>query len=166
MSVAAPLKRPPGHQTCYAENLAREICERTALGETLSSICRDPKMPPRSSVLEWVRQDRNGFADKYARARDRLLEHWADELIEISDSVAGEKESAIVNAARLRSDNRKWLLSKLRPERYGDKLVVGGDPEHPLAQVTRIELVPIAPPLLPVDFERLPLANAPEDKSD
>lgn len=49
----------------------------------------------------------------------------ADELIEISDAnftgPDGRADNALVQAARLRSDNRKWLLSKLLPKKYGDK---------------------------------------------
>ena len=33
---------------------------------------------------------------------------------------------AAVNAARLMVDSRKWLLSKLHPEQYGDSMTVTG----------------------------------------
>ena len=45
---------------------------------------------------------------------------------------------------RLRVDARKWVAAKLKPRTYGDKLELSGDPENPLRQVTRIELVPMA----------------------
>lgn len=31
------------------------------------------------------------------------------------------------NHKRIMVDSRKWLASKLKPKRYGDKLAVGGD---------------------------------------
>jgi len=31
-------------------------------------------------------------------------------------------------------DTRKWLLSKLAPKKWGDKLELSGDPENPLLQ--------------------------------
>ena len=43
------------------------------------------------------------------------------------------------------SDNRKWLLSKMLPKQFGDRVtqeIVGGG-DQPL--ITRIELVPVAP---------------------
>jgi len=45
----------------------------------------------------------------------------------------------------LRSDNRKWLLAKLLPKRFGDRVTaeVVGDANAPL--LTRIELVAVAP---------------------
>lgn len=44
------------------------------------------------------------------------------------------------------SDNRKWLLSKMLPRQFGDKVTqeIVGDANRPL--VNRIELVPIDPP--------------------
>jgi hypothetical protein len=40
----------------------------------------------------------------------------------------------VVQRSKLRSDNRKWLLSKLKPERYGDRMEhvgAGGNPLIP-----------------------------------
>ena len=57
----------------------------------------------------------------------------------------GEPNNALVQQARLACDNRKWLLSKLLPHQYGDKVTqeIVGDADRPL--VTRIELVPVEP---------------------
>jgi len=44
-----------------------------------------------------------------------------------------------VQKHKLQVDTRKWLLSKLAPKKYGDKLEVSGDAANPL--VTRIERV-------------------------
>jgi hypothetical protein len=43
------------------------------------------------------------------------------------------------------SDNRKWILARMLPKQYGDKVTqeLVGDGDRPL--VTRIELVPVAP---------------------
>ncbi len=44
--------------------------------------------------------------------------------MEIADDVdfASESGNAAVQAARLRVDTRKWLLSKLLPKKYGDRI--------------------------------------------
>jgi hypothetical protein len=70
----------------------------------------------------------------------------ADEVIEISDAdctVDGKPDNALVQQARLRVDTRKWLLSKMLPRRFGDRVTteVAGDPDAPL--LTRIELVAV-----------------------
>jgi hypothetical protein len=61
-----------------------------------------------------------------------LVERWADEIIEIADD-----ETIEPNSRRLRVDTRKWLMSKLAPHRYGDKLVHSGDPENPIQVMHR-----------------------------
>lgn len=125
--------KKPGRPSSYTPEIAREICERLAAGESLRSICRDEHMPDRSTVVAWVVEDRHGFSSQYARARDLGLEEMAESLTEISDDgvndwmetndpdnpgyrVNGEH----VQRSKLRVDTRKWLLSKLAPKRYGD----------------------------------------------
>jgi hypothetical protein len=75
------------------------------------------------------------------------MEAWADEIVDICDDASNDwmernngddKESSWVlngehvQRSRLRIDTRKWLLSKLKPEKYGDKLQHGGDPGNPI----------------------------------
>lgn len=135
--------------------LAAEICNRMRAGKSLRQVCRDDDMPSRTFVLDWLNDD-TAFASQYARAREALVEHWADEIIAISDDAAddyaererenGEKYEAFspdhVNRARLRIDSRKWLMSKLAPRKYGDKLELGGNVtlkhEDALAQVAAV----------------------------
>ena len=72
----------------YTPELAAEICQRLAAGETLRAICRDKHMPDEKAVREWVIDNRDGFAEPYRRARDLQLEHWADAIIDIEDTTA------------------------------------------------------------------------------
>lgn len=74
-------------------------------------------MPPAPTVLEWVKDDREGFAERYARARESGAYVMADELLEIADDGAED-----VQRSRLKADTRKWLLSKVVPRVFGDKL--------------------------------------------
>ena len=129
-----------GPKSLYTEKLASEICERLAKGETLKQICRDEHMPAAPTVRLWAVDDVNGFADRYARARDAQIEHWADEISEIADDGSNdwmERETKsgrvikvvdqeAVNRSRLRIDTKKWLLSKLKPERYGERVNLSG----------------------------------------
>lgn len=103
-------------------------------GESLRSICEDVGMPPESTVRGWVIDDVDGFAAQYARARALQAERWAEEIMAISDELPamtgeGKIDSAGVQHQRLRVDSRKWLLSKVLPKVYGDKIDVtsGGD---------------------------------------
>ena len=128
-----------GRPSKYTEAIAAEICSRLAGGESLNAICSDPHIPPESTVREWVDDDRGGdengpgFAARYMRARNAGYERMADEIIAISDAdctVDGQPDNALVQQARLRVDTRKWLLSKMLPKRYGDRITaeIAGDP--------------------------------------
>jgi hypothetical protein len=98
---------------------------------------------PQSTFSRWVDDDAT-LAENYARAREDLIERMAQEVLELSDSDVGllpdgKKDWAAVQKHKLQVDTRKWLLSKLAPKKFGDKIEVSGDPTNPL--VTRIERV-------------------------
>ena len=80
---------------------------------------------PRRTVRTWATENPS-LASALQLARREGYEHWADEILEIADSVRGSDSPAAVNAARLMVDSRKWLLSKLHPEQYGDSMTVTG----------------------------------------
>lgn len=133
-SSGAPAKR--GRPTTFTEDLGREICIRLAGGESLRHICRDDHMPIHTTVLGWAFNDNLGFYDHYAQARQMQAEYWADEIVDISDDGSNdwyEKErkdgtviklpdQEYINRSKLRVDTRKWLMSKLYPKRWGDKI--------------------------------------------
>jgi hypothetical protein len=87
------------------------------------------------------------------------LEYWADETIEIADDGQNdwmERErpdggidvllnGEHVQRSKLRIDSRKWLLSKLKPERYGDSLKHIGDPDKPVSHKHDVEFHIIEP---------------------
>ena len=108
-------------RTRYTAELAEAILDRLAKGETLRAICRDDGMPPAPTVLEWVKDDREGFAERYARVRESGAYAMADELIEIA---AGQSGSGDVQRDKLHVDTLKWTLSKILPRVFGDKLDV------------------------------------------
>lgn len=114
-------------------------------------------MPARPTVVGWAVENVDGFADRYAHARDLMLEHWADELLDVSDDGSNDwmtregkdgTPSFVVNGehiqrSRLRVDSRKWLLSKLKPERYGERLhqeVTGKDGKDLMPEVDNRDL--------------------------
>lgn len=124
-------EQQPGRPTRYRRKIANEILSRLAAGESLRSICRDESMPPASTVRGWVVDDRDGFAERYARAYELKVEHWADEIVEIADNGSGDTwtdEDGFVHVnhdhikrSSLRVDTRKWLMAKLKPRRYGER---------------------------------------------
>jgi hypothetical protein len=130
--VAAGQRVPRGG--LYTDELAHEICERLAAGESLNAICKAAGMPSEVTVRNWAHRDHEGFSAKYTDARARGYLRLADEIIEISDDAANDVivgedgreivQHEIVARARLRVDSRKWMLSKMLPKVFGDKVGV------------------------------------------
>ena len=92
----------------------------------------------------WVNEDAE-LAAEYARAREDLIDRMANEVLELSDvdvglQPDGKRDWAAVQKHKLQVDTRKWLLSKLAPKKFGDKLELTGDPDRPLA-IQKIERV-------------------------
>jgi hypothetical protein len=99
----------------------------------LRGICAGDEMPNKSTVFRWLAA-RKEFSDQYARAREEQAETLADEIVEIADDDPGvisrgegdrvevSVDSAAVAHQRLRIDARKWVASKLKPKKYGDKV--------------------------------------------
>lgn len=121
-----------GRPSRYTQEIADEICERLARGESLNSICKSEHMPAESTVRWWVIEDRNGLSARYTQARDLGLDAMADECLQIADD--GENDTYVtadgqprtdfdvIQRSKLRVDTRRWYLSKLAPKRYGDRI--------------------------------------------
>jgi len=109
------MAKKAGQPTKRTPAIVDEICERLAAGESLATICSDPRMPSHSTCRLWIQTD-SEFSDKYARAKQEMLEREAENLIAIADSEDDPQR------LRVRIDTRKWLLSKLVPKKYGDKI--------------------------------------------
>lgn len=62
------------------------------------------------------------LADLFLDAEQRGYDRMADELINI-DMAGALLGITDVKVLKILSDNRKWLLSKRRPQQYGDKVV-------------------------------------------
>lgn len=109
----------------FNPEIADIICSAIVNGQALTKLCQeDKRLPNWTTIFKWRRSNPD-FDHAYAQAREMRAELWADEIIEIADEPA--KDMAAVTRARLRVDTRKWLLSKLLPKVYGDKLEVHGD---------------------------------------
>jgi len=106
-----------GRPTLYNDAVTNEICSRLSSGDSLITICKDKHMPVIETVRTWLGQeDKQDFTVRYARARQEQADHYADEMLAIA------RDEPDVNRARLQIDTRKWIASKLKPKKYGDKI--------------------------------------------
>jgi hypothetical protein len=139
-----PKERPAPRATQYTDELGKEICSALARGEPLKAICKLPGMPKEELVREWGFNPDHPFSARYHLAKQMGYHKIADELLEISDDTKsdflpgrtadGKKiaDEKAISRSRLMVDTRKWLLSKMLPRVYGDKLEVGGKDGGPI----------------------------------
>ncbi len=116
-----------GRPSKYSEKVSDGICYLIALGYSLAEICKLDEMPGYRTIMTWLSDEKKGdFRHKYARAREDQADYLADEIIDIADEPVTCNEDVARN--RLRVDARKWVASKLKPKKYGDKIEheVGG----------------------------------------
>lgn len=104
-------------------------------GASLRSILKRDDMPSRYTFFEWIHADEQK-ANQYARACEFRAESIFEEILEIADDSSNdftladlgdgiqvEKfNSEHVQRSRLRVDSRKWMLGKMQPKIYGDKI--------------------------------------------
>lgn len=125
-----------GRPSDFSPEIANEICDRLAKGESLKAITgsdRDDWMPSETTVRRWLagEEDWNAeFRRQYARAREAQADAYFEEIVDIADEPVSE--SVEVQRNRLRMDARKWVASKLAPKKYGDKLALTDGEGGPL----------------------------------
>ena len=103
----------------FSEEIADEILNRLADGQSLRKICLNDDMPDGSIVRKWLSRNPD-FARQYAYARDEQADTLFDETLAIADGLSDEATNEQIRKAHLQIDTRKWLAGKLRPKKYGD----------------------------------------------
>ncbi len=119
-----------------------------ASGESAKACLREAGVNPR---VFWGHLGADeSAANRYAHARTRGLDRMAEEILDIADDSGGDwvedkLNPEVVARARLRVDSRKWILSKLVPKKYGDKVDLTHAGPDGGAIITRVENVIIDP---------------------
>ena len=163
-----------GRPSTYTDEIALAICDRIAHGDSLRQIDSDDTMPSKATIMRWL-TERPAFQDQYALARQAQMEHYADEIMDISDDGRNDwmerqgKEDAgwvangeNIQRSRLRVDTRKWLMSKLYPKVYGDNKHMTVDVMHksPLDELTDEQLHALARRKGAIDTTATPVSDA------
>jgi hypothetical protein len=144
-----------GRPSEFTPELADLICARLADGQSLRAICRADEMPDKSTVFRWLRSNLE-FRDQYTRAKEESADALTDEMLEISDdatndwmerhnedgsNIGWQVNGEHIQRSRLRIETRKWLASKLKPKKYGDKVALSGDSEgDPIRTMSEITI--------------------------
>lgn len=113
-----------GMTSTFTDEIFDNICSKLADGESLKSICSKDGMPDKATFYRWL-NDSKDLCDRYARAKDDGSDALADDIQDIAEEVrTGVLDP---NAGRVAGDLKKWVASKLKPKKYGDKLDLSGE---------------------------------------
>jgi hypothetical protein len=129
-----------GRPTLYSQELADKICEQLAMGKSLRTACNEKGMPSIAVIFLWFRTNKE-FLEQYARAKQESSDAMAEEILDISDDGTNDwmtiknnrgkdievPNNEVLQRSRLRVDTRKWLMSKMKPKKYGDKMDLTSD---------------------------------------
>lgn len=108
-----------GRPTEYTADIGRRICEAVSVSQDgLRKTLEANGLPPLGTIMQW-RARIPDFTEAFAYARAQQLQAMAEDIVDIS-----RDDSLDPNDKRIRIDTLKWLLSKLVPRTYGDKLDV------------------------------------------
>lgn len=103
-----------GRPSDFSQEIADEICERTAKGEPLSVICSDEHLPHFSTVYRW-KDAQPSFREDFARAREVGTHFLAYDSLRIADDPTIEPADK-----RIRIDTRLRLAGKWNARAYGE----------------------------------------------
>lgn len=107
------------------------VCNEIADGKSLRSVLSNNEdMPARKTFLEWV-DNNEEICNQYARAMALRAENIFEDILKIADSQEDDvidvdgimvTNHDAIQRARLRVDSRKWILAKMVPKKYGDRI--------------------------------------------
>jgi hypothetical protein len=100
-------------------------------GQSLRSVLKREGMPDSTTFYKWIEKDEQKSIH-YVRACESRSEFIFEEILNIADSQEGDiitnkdgfevVNHDVINRAKLRIEARKWMLGKLQPKKYGDKI--------------------------------------------
>lgn len=123
-----------GRPSDFTQDLADRICGEISTGRSLRSVCKEDWAPDASTVFRWLRIN-DPFREQYTHAKEESAEAFAEDILDISDDGTNDwverqtrngsyvaLNSEALARSRLRYDARRWLMSKLKPKKYGEKI--------------------------------------------
>lgn len=116
---------PQGRHSEYTPEIGAKICKAIANGSTLIKAAESVGYAF-FTVARWSEKYPD-FNVAYSQARETQAETLADQIVALADD-----ESLPPESRRIRVEARKWVASKLKPKRYGDRTILAGDKDNPL----------------------------------
>lgn len=111
------------------DDICTKVLDFMCEGISVSQSCIKAGVP-KQTFLKWTINDAT-LRSRYDTARQAMYDSMAEDIVHIADDPAdmvvaedgaARRDSAHVSQKRLQVDSRKWLLSKLAPKKYGDRV--------------------------------------------
>lgn len=152
-----------GRPSDYSQEKADRICEMLSEGMSLRSVCKEEGMPSAATVFKWMREHEE-FLKQYTRAKEESADAMAEECLDIADDGTNDYMERLdkdgqpigyqvngehIQRSRLRVETRKWLMAKMKPKKYGEKITQeqtgpnGGPVQHSVEWIVQ--------PVKPID---------------
>lgn len=134
-------KNQVGRPTAYTQKIVDEIMSRVAMGYSIRKTLAPDHLPSIETHYRWLRE-KPEYYEHYTRAKEDQVDALAEDLLDIADDNSQDFieddyqggrtpgyqfNSEHVQRAKLRIETRRWLMSKMKPRKYGDKLDVTSD---------------------------------------
>jgi hypothetical protein len=108
-----------------------DVClDLIAIAEPVRKACHTAGITPQQFYRRMLADET--IAERYARAKEAALDAMADDILAISDDGSNDTyldedgnertRTDVIARSRLRVDSRKWIMSKLAPKKWGDKV--------------------------------------------
>lgn len=142
-----------GRPSDYSIELAEMICEQIATTRySLRKICEGEGMPDHATVRRWLIKHED-FRDLYARAKEEQADSLADEMLDAAFDEGDDEKPFVggnhIQRDRLKVDTLKWIASKLKPKKYGDRIEakISGNEDNLTAVPISVHVVSNSKPL-------------------
>jgi len=111
----------------------RKVLKDIEQGASLRSALKNNAPLSSQTFTKWLDND-DSMAKRYARATEKRAEAIFEDILNIADENLKDTyidndgiertDHDVIQRAKLRVDARKWVLAKMHPTKYGDKLDV------------------------------------------
>lgn len=127
----------------WTEAAEEEILAGIVAGKSIRQVVMEgsPDLPSVDTIYRRLSTD-TGFSERYTHAREMQQDTYAEEIVAIADGVHPMFVGKEADEKRLAIEARKWIMGKLRPKKYNDKLVaeITGANGAPLIPTTPIDV--------------------------
>lgn len=116
-------------KTPITEEQFNDVCNLVEINISVNRACKQINISKRS-FYEYIEIVGKSAENRYTHAKEQQIEHMVDELQDIETECLQKvetiedpkKANALVQTYKLKMDNVKWIASKLKAKKYGDKV--------------------------------------------